>query len=89
MVLRKGSWVLLSETVTSKFYTHSINGVTNYAKQYFISGYKKQCTIGNCYIICQHTQYNKPIKPFFFKPTDLAVCAHVRGGGEQCQAWEH
>ena len=44
----------LPETVTSKVYTHSINGVTNYAKQYFISGYKKQCTIGNCYI-CQHT----------------------------------
>ena len=44
----------LPETVTSKVYTHSINGVTNYAKQYFISGYKKPCTIGNCYI-CQHT----------------------------------
>ena len=45
---------VLPETVTSKVYTHIINGVTNYAKQYFISGYKKQCTIGNCYI-CQHT----------------------------------
>ena len=44
----------LPETVTSKVYTHGINGVTNYAKQYIISGYKKQCTIGNCYI-CQHT----------------------------------
>ena len=45
---------VIQDTVTSKVYTHSINGVTNYAKQYFIYGYKKQCTIGNCYI-CQHT----------------------------------
>ena len=46
----------LPDTVTSKVYTHSVNGsrVTNYAKQYCIAAYKIECTIGNCYI-CQHT----------------------------------
>ena len=44
----------LPDTVASKVYTHSINGVTNYAKQYFIAACKIECTIGNCYI-CQHT----------------------------------
>ena len=44
----------LPDTVASKVYTHSINGVTNYAKQYFIAAYKIECTIGNCYIR-QHT----------------------------------
>ena len=30
----------LPDTVASKVYTHNINGVTNYAKQYFIAAYK-------------------------------------------------
>ena len=55
----------LPETVTSKVYTHSINGVTNYAKQYFISGYKKQCTIGNCYIMPTHNIINQ-LNFFYF-----------------------
>ena len=44
----------LPDRLTSKVYTHSINGLTNYAKQYLIAAYKIECTIGNCYI-CQHT----------------------------------
>ena len=40
--------------ITSKVYTHSINGLTNYAKQYLMAAYKIECTIGHCYI-CQHT----------------------------------
>ena len=40
----------LPDTVTSKVYTHSINSVTNYAKQYVIAAYKIECTIDNYYI---------------------------------------
>ena len=32
-------------------YTHSIYGLTSYAKKYFISNYKTECTIENGYII--------------------------------------
>ena len=44
----------LPDIVTSKVYTHSINGLTNYARQYLIAAYKIECTIGNSYT-CQHT----------------------------------
>ena len=42
----------LPDNVTGKMRTHSIYGLTNYAKKYFISNYKTECTIENCYT-CQ------------------------------------
>ena len=42
----------LPDNVIRKMYTHSIYGLTSYAKKYFISNYKTECTIENCYI-CQ------------------------------------
>ena len=42
----------LPDNVIGKMRTHSIYGLTNYAKKYFISNYKTECTIENCYT-CQ------------------------------------
>ena len=42
----------LQDNVIRKMYTHSMYGLTSYAKKYFISNYKTECTIENCYI-CQ------------------------------------
>ena len=42
----------LPVNVIRKLHTHSIYGLTSYAKKYFISNYKTECTIENCYI-CQ------------------------------------
>ena len=63
----------LPDTVTSKVYTHSIIGVTNYAKQYLIVAYKIWCTIGNCYIIMP-THYHNQLKP---SPKDVLVCTYI------------
>ena len=42
----------LPDNVIGKMRTHSIYGLTNYANKYFISNYKTECTIENCYT-CQ------------------------------------
>ena len=42
----------LPENVIEKTYTHSINGLTTYAKNYLISTYETTCHIANCYV-CQ------------------------------------
>ena len=42
----------LPDNVIRKMHTHSIYGLTNYAKKYFISNYKTECNIENCYT-CQ------------------------------------
>ena len=42
----------LPDNVIRKMYTHSIYGLASYAKKYFISNYKTECTIENCYT-CQ------------------------------------
>ena len=39
------------DNVIRKMYTHIIYGLTSYAKKYFISNYKTECTIEICYII--------------------------------------
>ena len=36
--------------ILEKLSTHSFNGFTNYAKQYYISQYNPLCTVANCYI---------------------------------------
>ena len=63
----------LPDTVASKVYTHSINGVTNYVKQYFIAAYKIECTIGNCYMYA-NTRYHNQLKP---SPKDVFVCTYI------------
>ena len=40
----------LDDSVTSKILTHSITGLANYAKTYFITQYNPVCVIRNCYI---------------------------------------
>ena len=40
----------INENITSKILTHSLNGLSNYAKSYFISQYDPICLIDNCYI---------------------------------------
>ena len=44
--------VELPYSVIGKVYTHSIQGVTSYAKAYFVSNYQTVCTIRECYV-CQ------------------------------------
>ena len=39
-------------SVIGKVYTHSTQGVTSYAKAYFVSNYQTVCTIRECYV-CQ------------------------------------
>ena len=36
--------------ITDKLSTHSINGFSNYVKNYFLKYYKMDCSIVNCYI---------------------------------------
>ena len=36
--------------IIEKLTTHSLNGFSNYAKQYYISQYNPICDIANCYI---------------------------------------
>ena len=38
------------ENVIEKVFTHSINGMTTYAKKYLIGNYETTCTITNCYV---------------------------------------
>ena len=38
------------DLILEKLSTHSFNGFTNYAKQYYISQYNPLCTVANCYI---------------------------------------
>ena len=38
------------ENVIGKVFTHSINGMTTYAKKYLIRNYETTCTITNCYV---------------------------------------
>ena len=38
---------------TDKVDTHSLQGFSNYIKQYFIRNYSEVCIIENCYICCQ------------------------------------
>ena len=42
------------ETITNKLYTHSLQGLVNYAKQYILLNYQDVCTLVNCYI-CEKT----------------------------------
>ena len=46
----------LPDNVIMKIYTHSIYGLTSHAKKYFISNYKTECTIENCYILYVNAQ---------------------------------
>ena len=41
----------LPDNVIRKMHTHSIYGLTNYAKKYLISNYKTECNIDNCYTV--------------------------------------
>ena len=36
--------------VTEKISSHSIQGLSNYAKKYFINQYKDSCSLRNCYV---------------------------------------
>ena len=40
----------MNENITNKILTHSISGLSNYAKHFFISQYNPVCLIENCYI---------------------------------------
>ena len=40
----------ISDNVTNKISTHSLSGLTNYAKSFFISQYNPVCAIEDCYI---------------------------------------
>ena len=42
------------DTITNKLYTHSLQGLVNYAKQYILLNYQDVCTLVNCYI-CEKT----------------------------------
>ena len=43
------------DTVTSKLTTHSLQGFSNYMKNYFLLSYKTVCTKQNCYV-CQNIE---------------------------------
>ncbi len=62
----------LPDTVTSKVYTHSINGVTNYAKQYFIAAYKIE--LQQVTVTYANTRYHNQLKP---SPKDVFVCTYI------------
>ena len=40
----------INADITNKIQTHSIKGLSNYAKTYFIRQYNPICVIENCYI---------------------------------------
>ena len=42
------------DIIISKIFTHSLHGFTSYIKQYFISLYKMECIIDDCYV-CKTT----------------------------------
>ena len=44
----------INENVLEKIATHSLYGVSNYAKNLFIGQYKPNCVILNCYICNKH-----------------------------------
>ena len=39
--------------IIDKIYTHSLNGFSNYTKQYMLAGYENICQTRNCYV-CAH-----------------------------------
>ena len=39
--------------IIDKIYTHSLNGFSNYTKQYMLAGYENSCQTRNCYV-CAH-----------------------------------
>ena len=39
--------------IIDKIYTHSLNGFSNYTKQYMLAGYANNCQTRNCYV-CAH-----------------------------------
>ena len=39
--------------IVDKIYTHSLNGFSNYTKQYMLAGYENSCQTRNCYV-CAH-----------------------------------
>ncbi len=41
--------------ITDKVETHSLQGFSNYAKQYILKSYNVTCLIGNCYIFSRQT----------------------------------
>ena len=45
----------LPEIITNKLETHSLNGISNYLKNYLLSKYSLSCSIDNCFICA--TQY--------------------------------
>ena len=47
--------ILLQEMpnyITEKLYSHSLQGFSNYVKNYFLEKYNSECNIVNCYICC-------------------------------------
>ena len=45
----------LPTCISEKISTHSIQGLSNYAKNYFLNQYKESCSILNCYV-CNRSQ---------------------------------
>ena len=43
----------LPTIVREKIYTHSLQGVAKYMKNYYMQNYEENCTVQNCYI-CQN-----------------------------------
>ena len=41
--------------ITTKVYTHSMQGFSNYIKKLFLKNYQEECLIQNCYV-CQNSQ---------------------------------
>ena len=37
--------------IIDKIYTYSLNGFSNYTKQYMLAGYENSCQIRNCYML--------------------------------------
>ncbi len=38
------------KTILDKIYTHSLQGITKYIKDYILQSYQEICTVVNCYI---------------------------------------
>ena len=55
----------LPSCITDKYFTHSINGFTNYVKNYYLTSYSSQCLVPNCYV-CNHWTLGKFIYLFIY-----------------------
>ena len=45
----------LPTCITEKISTHSIQGLSNYAKNYFLNQYEESCSLLDCYV-CNRSQ---------------------------------